>query len=175
VRFIIVRSAVISGSELQKEIGSISRIRHVRAGETILAESAPSNIVGNVVSGALRLVKTLSDGRQQIVGLLLPSDMFGRVFASSSRFAVEAATDAVLCCFDRSAFEVILARIANWNIICSSHRSTSLMQRGTVCCYSDAKPFLNGSQRFFSASIGDQRIRAALGNPVRQVPSLQSQ
>lgn len=100
----------ISGSELQKEISSISRIRRVRAGETILAESAPSNIVGNVVSGALRLVKTLSDGRQQIVGLLLPSDMFGRVFASCSRFAVEAATDAVLCCFDRSAFEAILAR-----------------------------------------------------------------
>ncbi|MDP3898110.1 MAG: helix-turn-helix domain-containing protein [Mesorhizobium sp.] len=98
----------IADTPLQAELSRISHIRTFSAGETVLAESESAGIVGNVVSGVLRMVKTMADGRQQIVGLLLPSDMFGRVFADDSRFAVEAATDVTLCCFERAAFEHLL-------------------------------------------------------------------
>jgi CRP/FNR family transcriptional regulator len=94
--------------KLQAELQRMSHIRHFKAGETVIGEDEQARILGNVVSGVLKLVKTMADGRQQIVGLLLPSDLFGRAFADSSHFAVEAATDVTLCCFERLAFENLL-------------------------------------------------------------------
>lgn len=92
------------------ELARLARARTYRAGETVLAESEDIGFVGNVISGVLRMQKTLPDGRQQIVGLLLPSDMFGRVFSETSPIAIEAATDAVLCCYNRASFEAMLER-----------------------------------------------------------------
>jgi CRP/FNR family transcriptional regulator len=97
-------------SAARQELARLARIRTYKAGETVLAESGQISFVGNVVSGVLRMQKTLHDGRQQIVGLLLPSDMFGRVFASVSNVAIEAATDATLCCYNRASFEALFDR-----------------------------------------------------------------
>lgn len=97
-----------AGGRIRPELNRISHRRSFAAGETIVGELEESGIVGNVVRGVLRMVRTMADGRQQIVGLLFPSDMFGRVFATHSRHAVEAATDVELCCFDRAAFEALL-------------------------------------------------------------------
>jgi CRP/FNR family transcriptional regulator, anaerobic regulatory protein len=108
-----VRHASLCGladDESQKELNRISHVRSFAAGETILAEDDESVLVGNVVSGVLRMSKTMLDGRQQIVGLLFPSEMFGRVFSDRSSFAIEAATDVTLCCFERNAFERLLVR-----------------------------------------------------------------
>jgi CRP/FNR family transcriptional regulator len=93
---------------LQAELQRISHIRHFKAGETVIGEEEQARILGNVVTGVLKLVKTMADGRQQIVGLLLPSDLFGRAFAAKSHFALEAATDVTLCCFERPAYENLL-------------------------------------------------------------------
>jgi CRP/FNR family transcriptional regulator, anaerobic regulatory protein len=100
----------LADDESQKELNRISHVRTFAAGETILAEDEKSFMVGNVVSGVLRMSKTTLDGRQQIVGLLFPSEMFGRVFSDRSSFAIEAATDVTLCCFERNAFERLLTR-----------------------------------------------------------------
>ncbi|MDN2568297.1 Crp/Fnr family transcriptional regulator [Aquibium sp. A9E412] len=96
--------------QLQAEFERLSHIRTFRAGETVVGETEEAGFVGNVVSGVLRAQKTMADGRQQIVGLLMPSDMFGRVFARTSQVGIEAATDATLCCIDRHAYEALLAR-----------------------------------------------------------------
>lgn len=74
------------------------------------AEEERTYYVGTVVSGVLRLQKTLQDGRQQIVGLLLPGDMFGRVFFETSNVSIEAASGAMLCCYNRTDFEALLVR-----------------------------------------------------------------
>lgn len=97
-----------AGGKIRAELNRISSRRTFSAGETIVGEAEEAGIVGNVVRGVLRMVRTIADGRQQIVGLLFPSDLFGRVFASHSRYAIEAATDVELCCFDRAAFEALL-------------------------------------------------------------------
>lgn len=81
-----------AGGRIRSELNRISHRRTFSAGETIVGEADEAGIVGNVVRGVLRMVRTMADGRQQIVGLLFPSDMFGRVFASHSRYAIEAAT-----------------------------------------------------------------------------------
>lgn len=95
---------------IKKELERLSRIRRYTAGEIVVGEDEEIPFVGNVVSGVLRMQKTMLDGRQQIVGLLLPSDMFGRVFSSVSHVSIEAATQVTLCCYGRGAFEALLAR-----------------------------------------------------------------
>jgi CRP/FNR family transcriptional regulator, anaerobic regulatory protein len=95
---------------IKQELERLARIRRYTAGATIVGEGEEIPFVGNIVSGVLRMQKTIPDGRQQIVGLLLPSDMFGRVFSHRSHVSIEAATPVTLCCYSRRAFEALLAR-----------------------------------------------------------------
>lgn len=91
-----------------KELNRISRVRHCEAGETIVAQGETPSIVGNVVEGVLKITKRLPDGREHIVGLLFPSDFFGRAFALDIGFSIEAATDATVCIMEQQAFEHVL-------------------------------------------------------------------
>ncbi|RWH81358.1 MAG: Crp/Fnr family transcriptional regulator [Mesorhizobium sp.] len=95
---------------LQKELAKLSHHRTYRNGETVLAEMEATSFVGIVVSGVLRMQKSLEDGRQQLVGLLFQSDFFGRVFGGLSDYAIEAASDVTLCCYERRAFERLTER-----------------------------------------------------------------
>ncbi|MDH3263914.1 MAG: Crp/Fnr family transcriptional regulator [Paracoccaceae bacterium] len=97
----------LSDDEREK-LNSIAHLRRFPKGATILAEGEEAGIVGNVIEGVLKMQKTQPDGRQQIVGLLVPTDMFGRVFTGTSDFAIEAATDVTLCCFDKRRFEALV-------------------------------------------------------------------
>ncbi len=65
----------------------------------------------NVLSGVIKLTKTMPDGRQQIVELLFPSDFLGRPFRAGGAYAAEAATVVELCCFSRQHFE---GRLHEW-------------------------------------------------------------
>ncbi|MGX8007513.1 Crp/Fnr family transcriptional regulator [Mesorhizobium sp. ORM8.1] len=91
--------------DLQGQLARLSHHRTYRLGETVLAEMEDTSSVGIVVSGVLRMQKSLEDGRQQLVGLLFRSDFFGRVFGGFSDYAIEAASDVTLCCYERHAFE----------------------------------------------------------------------
>lgn len=94
----------------REELARIARIRNFSSGDTVLAEAEEIGFIGHVLSGVLRMQKTFQDGRQQIVGLLMPGSSFGRVFSHTSHVAVEAATDVVLCCYRRQNFEALFAR-----------------------------------------------------------------
>ena len=94
----------LTSSTLRK-LDAISRLRVFPRDAVVVPQGAALEYVGNVVRGVLRMEKLLSDGRSQIVGLLVPSDMFGRVFAERSDYSIEAATEVTLCCFERHAFE----------------------------------------------------------------------
>jgi len=92
------------------ELNRIANPHHYAAAQTIISEDVPVDFVANVVSGIVKLTKTMPDGRQQIVGLLFPSDFVGRAFAKSWAFSAEAASDVELCCLNRKAFEAIVGR-----------------------------------------------------------------
>lgn len=96
------------GEDDRARLAAIGHVRHFPRGATILAEGEEGSIVGTVVEGVLKMQKTQADGRQQIVGLLVAPDMFGRVFSGASDFALEAASDVTLCCYDRRRFETLL-------------------------------------------------------------------
>ena len=96
--------------DLRQELRSICRLRDFSAGQTIAEVGSPPPFSGVVRSGILRMQKSLPDGRQHVVGLLVEGDMFGHVIDGDMHFSLEAATDAELYTFPRPRFESILLR-----------------------------------------------------------------
>jgi len=91
----------------------VSLSRHTRrvhhaAGDELLADAMPITSYANVLSGVIKLSKVLEDGRQQVVGLQFAPDLLGRLFATESRVAAEAASDVDLCVVSKSALESIV-------------------------------------------------------------------
>ncbi|TIV96783.1 MAG: Crp/Fnr family transcriptional regulator [Mesorhizobium sp.] len=85
---------------------SKSTKRHkAEAGRELVSDVGSVDRFSNVLSGVVKLTKTLSDGRQQIVGLQFAPDFLGRPFQAESTLTAEAATDVELCSFPRQALE----------------------------------------------------------------------
>src|ERR1700741_4171691 len=61
--------------------------------EEIYGEDEPAEYVYQVIQGAVRTYKLLSDGRLKIGAFHLPGDVFGRESATSHRLAAEAIVD----------------------------------------------------------------------------------
>lgn len=74
-------------------------------GAELIGDSEDVESFANVLSGVVKLTKTLSDGRQQIVGLQFAPDFLGRPFKNESDLNAEAATEVSLCSFPRSTVE----------------------------------------------------------------------
>ena len=85
------------------ELNALCRIHRYEPGQTVAVDGEHTDYIGFVKSGFLRMQKTLSDGRQHIVGLLVDGDMFGQVFSGPLHFDIEAATEAQICAFKARA------------------------------------------------------------------------
>ena len=79
--------------------------RKVCAGAELIGDSEEVVGYSNVLSGVVKLSKTLADGRQQIVGLQFAPDFLGRPFKVESEINAEAATETSLCSFPKAAIE----------------------------------------------------------------------
>lgn len=88
--------AVLARSARKYEAGS---------GTELMGDAERVESYANVLSGVVKLTKTLSDGRQQIVGLQFAPDFLGRPFKAESDLNAEAATDVSLCAFPRASVE----------------------------------------------------------------------
>ena len=89
-------------------LSGIAHFKHFPAGQVLQCSHQDPSWFAMIVSGVVKLVKTLADGRQQIVGLQFPADFLGRAFAASGLFRAEATTSLLLCCFPKSAFEGLM-------------------------------------------------------------------
>lgn len=96
--------------EIRSKLEAMGRLRKYRAGQTIMPAGDRPEFVGCTIGGFLSMQKTLNDGRQHIVGLLVEGDMFGLLTDGGMNLAIEAATDAEICAFPRTAFESLLWR-----------------------------------------------------------------
>ncbi len=74
-------------------------------GEELIADAEKVESYSNILSGVVKLTKTLADGRQQIVGLQFAPDFLGRPFRAESRISAEAATTTTLCSFPKSIID----------------------------------------------------------------------
>lgn len=96
--------AALDTSELVA-LNTIGRRRNLAAGESLMWEGEDSVIVANVIAGVLKLSNGTEDGREQIVGVVYPSDFIGRPFGETIWHDVTALTDARVCVFGRKDFD----------------------------------------------------------------------
>lgn len=104
----LVRNRAICSSldtEELKALNNIGRRRNLTPGESLMWEGEDSVLVANVIEGVLKLSTGTEDGREQIVGVVYPSDFIGRPFGATSGHGVTALTDARVCVFSRKDFD----------------------------------------------------------------------
>lgn len=110
----LVRNRAICSALDSTEIealNAIGRRRTLQPGDPLIWEGEDSLLVANVIQGMLKLTNCTEDGREQIVGVVYPSDFIGRPFSGTSNHSVTALTDAEVCLFARADFD----RIAGGN------------------------------------------------------------
>jgi CRP/FNR family nitrogen fixation transcriptional regulator len=73
--------------------------------EEIYGEDEPAEYVYQVISGAVRTYKLLSDGRRQIGAFHLPGDVFGLESGAAHRLAAEAIVDTTVRLVKRLSLE----------------------------------------------------------------------
>ncbi len=104
----VVRNRAICaglGSEELVTLNAIGRRRTLEPGEPLIWEGDESVLVANVVEGVLKLSSSTEDGREQIVGVVYPSDFIGRPFGGAAGHSVTALTEARVCVFARADFD----------------------------------------------------------------------
>jgi CRP/FNR family transcriptional regulator len=82
--------------------------RIVEPGTELVADSTDITHFSNILSGVVKLTKTLADGRQQIVGLQFAPDFLGRPFKRESSLNVEAATKVMACSFPKTTIDNLI-------------------------------------------------------------------
>jgi len=95
-------------AEVSEKLLSRATPRDVASSETILERGVRSEHVGYVLDGTLAMVQILEDGKKHIVGLLVPTDIFGRLFDGPSNYRIEALSPTRILCFPRAFFEQVL-------------------------------------------------------------------
>lgn len=87
--------------ESLKEFERIKHRESFPSGATIFHEGRPREKIYTIVSGSVRLVKTLNDGRRCITGFAFPGDFLGFVDSGPHILTAEALTPVVVCAFNR--------------------------------------------------------------------------
>lgn len=104
----VVRNRAICSALDSRELSAlnaIGRTRMLEAGESLIWEGEDSVLVANVIDGVLKLSTNTEDGREQIVGVVYPSDFIGRPFGGTTGHGVTALTEAEVCVFSRRDFD----------------------------------------------------------------------
>lgn len=89
-------------------LSKTSSKQNLQPGTELIGDQEEVGHYSNVLAGVVKLTKTLSDGRQQIVGLQFAPDFLGRPFRTESQTNAEAATDVSLCSFPKATIERML-------------------------------------------------------------------
>jgi len=92
-------------AEITGYAGLIATEFTYRKEEEIYGEDEPAEYLYQVISGAVRSYKLLSDGRRQIGAFHLPGDVFGLEFGPAHRLAAEAIIDTTVRLVKRRSLE----------------------------------------------------------------------
>jgi len=95
VRHLAICSALAPDEVQALEAVTVSQ--QVAMGATLARSGDPRQHVYTLTKGALRLVRTLADGRRQISGFVLPGDYLGLTGSDHHRYDVEAIADSRVC------------------------------------------------------------------------------
>ena len=84
-------------------IEQISQTVNFAERDTLVNETDPCTHFFSITAGVARLIRSLSDGRRQVMGFALPSDFLGLSLGKAWTFSVEAITPMTACRFARHA------------------------------------------------------------------------
>ncbi|MEE7548483.1 helix-turn-helix domain-containing protein [Xanthomonas sp. Kuri4-1] len=88
--------AALSSTEMAA-LDEVTSSHPYSAGTTLVRTGETRQYVYTVTSGALRMVRTLADGRRQITGFVLPGDYVGLTGTPRHRHDIEAIVDSRVC------------------------------------------------------------------------------
>ncbi len=94
--------------EARAQLFQISRRKTVPSHHVIFRDGDDADQYFNITSGVVKLVKTLADGQQHIVGLVSPPGFLGQTLNVRHTYSAESATEVELCAYPRPAFEAFL-------------------------------------------------------------------
>ncbi len=97
----------LDGAQLTA-LNKVASRKEWSSGAELVGDTEEIHNYSNVLSGVVKLTKTMADGREQIVGLQFAPDFLGRPFHSESHVNAEAASVVNLCTFPRSSIETML-------------------------------------------------------------------
>src|SRR5690606_1531809 len=103
-----VRHRGVCGALDPDQLIALAKASHkhtIKEGEELIGDAEQIDVYSNVLAGVVKLTKTLSDGRQQIVGLQFAPDFLGRPFRKESSINAEAATEVSLCSFPKATMD----------------------------------------------------------------------
>lgn len=103
-------SAVIADLDpsARAELSAMCEFRTVKAREILIADAERPDHLGYVLEGVLGMRKVLPDGRAHMIGILVPTDVYGRVFHHIASFQIEALTAGKVFCIARQPLEQFL-------------------------------------------------------------------
>jgi CRP-like cAMP-binding protein len=85
-----------------QSIGTVCRFAR---NQTIFSDGDPANYSFKVLSGAVRLVKLMADGRRHIAGFQLTGDLFGLEWSGEYMLTAEAVSDVTVVRYSRTVLE----------------------------------------------------------------------
>jgi CRP/FNR family transcriptional regulator len=94
--------------EVTARLLELATLRDVEPGEIVVERGVHSEEIGYVLNGMLSMVQNLEDGKKHIIGLLVPTDIYGRIFDGASNYRIEALTPVRTLSFPRGLFEQVL-------------------------------------------------------------------
>ena len=92
----------------QRRLNKEMSIHHFGAGETLQIRGCCHHRVHIILQGTATLSTSLPDGRTQILRLLMPSDLVGRLGSETTRYDVRAISDVMAGSISRHEFESLL-------------------------------------------------------------------
>lgn len=95
--------------ETRDKLVSAGRIQDFPVNGRICDEDNGPAFVGVLISGYLRFQRYGMDGRRQILSLMMAGDIIGDSSVQRTGYAIEAATEARVCRFDKSVFDRLMA------------------------------------------------------------------
>ncbi|MDZ7576351.1 MAG: Crp/Fnr family transcriptional regulator [Pseudotabrizicola sp.] len=99
--------------EITAKLMELAALRDVGAGEVVVDRGVRCEEIGYVLDGTLAMVQVMEDGKKHIVGLLVPTDIYGRIFDGPSNYRIEALTPTRTLSFPRGLFEQVLRENPN--------------------------------------------------------------
>jgi CRP/FNR family transcriptional regulator, anaerobic regulatory protein len=94
--------------EVRATLLSLAEVRDVVPGTVIVEDGAVVHEIGYVIDGTLAMIQNIDHSRKHIIGFLVPTDIYGRLFDGPNSYRIEALSDTRILSFPRAPFEAFL-------------------------------------------------------------------